>query len=371
VALSSYENEEDIIHGLGETGLIPCVGKFLQGDDHDFALSMISLFKNYEEYFPQIISIGLVNLARVFQECEELFSTLCHYASPDQLIPAFSYFLSRLLDDDETNILDASGMLLSLVNSPTLDLTQVLPHVDAAEKILSVLSNCGPFSQEVLVNLSKILSALYLNDSPLIPVTWPRTHSELFSWQIFLSGASPNNLRIKLICPILFKIITNSDLQSIIDHNLICSLISQVKCYKLWNQYFTQWLLDLIEYAVVVRAKEKGREDAVLFIDQLLVELGILSSLMEFLNFKSPKLLSATLRVLKMMFRFDKKYEAQFKETPMIKFLLSLLDENNNSEKLEIDDLPQHQQQQHVDDEECVGKDDQDSVLTKRKRTNK
>lgn len=70
--------------------------------------------------------------------------------------PAFSYFLSRLLDDDETNILDASGMLLSLVNSPTLDLTQVLPHVDAAEKILSVLSNCGPFSQEVLVNLSKI-----------------------------------------------------------------------------------------------------------------------------------------------------------------------------------------------------------------------
>jgi hypothetical protein len=80
---------------------------------------------------------------------------------------------------------------------------------------------------------------------------------------------------------------------------------------------------------VTVRAKEEGghggREEAVLLLDHL-VELGILSLLTDSLNFLTPDPTNgeAVIRVLEMLFRFDKKYEEHFEETPMMRFVFAI-----------------------------------------------
>jgi hypothetical protein len=86
---------------------------------------------------------------------------------------------------------------------------------------------------------------------------------------------------------------------------------------------------------VTLRVKEKGKEEAILFLDYL-EEFQILSSLIEFLDFQSTEQMHSDLKicVLKMLFRFDEKYEALFKNIPMIKFLLCLFETNDNLREL-------------------------------------
>jgi hypothetical protein len=347
----SFENKEAVMLGLGEAGAIPCLGKFLASEQRDFALPILRFFENREEYYPQLLSIGLANLARVSDECETLFSVLCHHASPAQLIPVFSFFLSQLLRHQD------SPQMLSLIDSPTLDLTQVLPHLDVG-KILYTLSGDG-ISRDLLERLYKILSSVYLRDSVTVIVA--DTH--LTSWYSFLSQAPQDNLRLELICPILSKIITNcSDLKCFIDHGLLSSLFSRVHSHTGDND-FLRLLLDLIDHAVTVRAKESGgREKAMFFLDHL-VSLEIFSFLTDSLNFKSRILQDCVFCVLKMLFRFDKKYQAHFKETPIMKLASSLL-EDDRSEERGIDDLPRSRGENLQ-----VEAGDQDAgVLKKRKR---
>jgi hypothetical protein len=79
-----------------------------------------------------------------------------------------------------------------------------------------------------------------------------------------------------------------------------------------------------------VRAKEDGghggREEAVLLLDYL-VELRILSLLTDSLDFLTPDPSNgeAMIRVLEMLFQFDKKYEEHFEETPMMRFLFAIV----------------------------------------------
>jgi hypothetical protein len=321
----SMGKTEVIMHRLGEAGVISHLGKFLELEQCDLALTILRLFENRIEYYPQLLSIGLLNLAKVSQDCETLFISLCHHASPDQLIPIFSYFLSQFLLHPNTS--HPLQMLLSLIDSPTLDLTQVLPHLDVG-KILCKLSG-DEISQDFLEKLYKILSSIYLRDSGAVIVT----ESHLLSWQLFLSQGTQDNLRLELIGPILLKIVTScSDLKSIIDHELISSVFSRVQTCHSRDSHFLQWFLDLINFVVSVRAQENGRQtEAVLFVDHL-VELGTLSFLIESLSLNSPDRWDGVLSVLKLLFRFDKNYHKKFKETPIMKCLLSLAEENDKVE---------------------------------------
>jgi hypothetical protein len=219
----SFENNEAVMLGLGEAGVIPRLGKFLALEEqHDFALPILRFFENREEYYPQLLSIGLANLARVSLECESLFKTLCHHASPAQLIPVFSFFLAQLLL--RPNSSHPSQMLFSLIDSPILDLTEVLPHLDVG-KILCALSGHG-ITGDLLGKLYKLLSSVYLCDSGAVPGTV--TDSQLSCWLSFLSKAPEENLRLELICPILLKIIANCpDLQCLIAQRLISSLLAE------------------------------------------------------------------------------------------------------------------------------------------------
>jgi hypothetical protein len=312
--------------------VIPCLGKFLAREEQrDFALPILRFFENREEYYPQLLSIGLANVARVSRECKSLFKTLCHHASPAQLIPVFSFFLSQLLlHPNSSHVSHASHMLFSLIDSPTLDLTQVLPHLDVG-KILCALSVAG-ISLDLLEKRYKILSSVYLRDSGALPVPVILTDSQLLCWQTFFSEVPQDNLRLELICPILLKIITNcADLKCLIDHGLLSSLFSRVQTLHTRDQHFLRWLLDLIDHAVTVRAKEGddhgGREEAVLLLDHL-VELGILSFLIETLCFQSQDL-QGVFRTLKMLFRFDKKF---LKETALMKLLSSLCEDDGSAE---------------------------------------
>jgi hypothetical protein len=82
---------------------------------------------------------------------------------------------------------------------------------------------------------------------------------------------------------------------------------------------------------VTVRAKEDGghggREEAVLLLDHL-VELGILSFLIESLCFQSQDL-QGVFRTLKMLFQFDKKF---LQETALMKLLSSLCEDDGSAE---------------------------------------
>jgi hypothetical protein len=329
--------------GLGEAGVIPCLRKFLGSDQLDFALPILRYFENRKEYYSQLYSIGLLNLARVSHKCETLFTILCHHASPEQLIPVFSFFLSQLLFSSRTQ----TQILFSLIDSPTLDLTHVLPKLDVG-KILCPLSDVE-ISQEMLQMFYKILSSIYLRDSMIVP------NSHLLSWQSFLSQVPQDNFRMELICPILTRLITNcADLKTIIDHGMISSLFSRVQS-PTCDRHFLRWLLDLIFHATV-RAKDGGREEAVLFLDHL-VDLGIFSFLSE-----SPQ--KDGFQVLKMLFRFDKKYQMQFKQTPIMKGLFSLFedDANDNSGEQRTDDPMDSK------GESCEAQDQDLGLVKKRKR---
>jgi hypothetical protein len=270
----SFENTEAVLLGLGEAGVVPRLGKFLAlEDERDFALPILRFFESREDYYPQLLSIGLANLARVSLECESLFKTLCHHASPAQLIPVFSFFLSQLL----------------------------------------------------------LLSSVYLRDSGAVTGTVIVTDSRLSCWQTFLTHVPNDNLRLELICPILLKIITNcADLKCLIDRRVISSLFSRVQTLHTRDQHVRRWLLDLIDHAVTVRAKEDGghggREEAVLLLDHL-VELRILSLLTDSLDFLTPDPSNeeAVIHGLEMLFQFDKKYEEHFEETPMMRFLFAIV----------------------------------------------
>jgi hypothetical protein len=334
----SFKNTEAVLLGLGEAGVIPRLGKFLAlEDERGFALRILHFFESREEYYPQLLSIGLANLARVSHKCESLFKTLCHRASPAQLIPVFSFFLSQFLLHPNSS--HASQMLFSLIDSSTLDLTQVLPHLDVG-KILCALS-VHRISLDLLEKLYKLLSSVYLRDSGAVTGTVSVivivTDSRLSCWQSFLSEAPEENLRLELICPMLLKIVASCpNLKCLIDHRLISSLLARIKISRPRDPHFLRWLLDLIDHALTVRARaseEGGREKALLLIDHLVdFDLGILSLLTDSLSWIS----AAPLReyaphVLQQLFRFGKSHEAHFKETPMMTFLSPLFAANDGN----------------------------------------
>jgi hypothetical protein len=185
---------------------------------------------------------------------------------------------------------------------------------------------CSWVSQDLLEKLYKLLSSVYLRDSGAVIVT----DSQLSCWQTFLTHVPQDNLRLELICPILLNIIANcADLKCLIDHGLLSSLFSRVQTLHTRDQHFLRWLLDLIDHVVTVRAKEGddhgGREEAVLLLDHL-VELGILFFFMESLSLISPDPNIGVVCALKTLFRFDKKYEARFKETPTMRYLSILFE---------------------------------------------
>jgi hypothetical protein len=71
----SFRKNETIRLALGEARVIPHLGKLLASEHCNLILPILCFFENRKEYYPQLLSIGLASLARVFLKCEPLLKS--------------------------------------------------------------------------------------------------------------------------------------------------------------------------------------------------------------------------------------------------------------------------------------------------------
>lgn len=337
-------NDDLVQRAIVEEGLsLRVMNWFLESQGQSAVSLLCELAKN-DRYCSLFLSLqflsslmkGLKKRFISFSQCEEIFWRLIHQASSRQLIPVFSYLLSQLQIESFP-----SSILLGLIQtkSSESDLPEVFEHVNLVDKILSAMSNRRMF-QDCLESCYWIHSFMFHEDGSMIPID----ATFLSSWRKFLTEAHQSNIGMSYLGPILMKIITNSpDLAIITESGLFVPFFARMND-KGRDLDFVQCLLNIIDHTVNVRARHQ-REEAIRFFDHL-VDLGLFSSLVESSTLAYSEMLnsprvpstmrssakvrptSADTRLkdsaqsLKLILRFEKKYESQLKKTSLMKILL-------------------------------------------------
>jgi hypothetical protein len=377
--VSSYLHyPSEILDSIVEIGAIPPLVKLCAREQASFELSTFSPLLIRDDYCHQLLAANFLSILSsqlkkdpdLFVTREAIYRRLSSKASPEQLIPLLSFLLRQLpieasfdrydvddydTDDDDDPLYDnfyyrrrcakepltVSFFLCDLiVKCSATDLTYFVTTLDLVNQILSAFSRNSIYHTS-LDNFHKLLSHLFLRDSPLISVDT----NLLSSWRQFLIHVSLSDLKMSHIGPILLKLITNcSDLNSIIESDLFSSLLSRM-ANRFRDEDFVGWLLDLIDLTVSVIGKER-KDEASLFLNHL-VEFGILTLLVNSLSSEylksldqrssvypsylsrdpKPRVISPqdVAKRLRMITEFEKRYESQFKNSPLMSLFQSVL----------------------------------------------